>query len=668
MPTVQHRAADFKNLYNFGLLQGASDDPNRIVFLSERDFAIIWTATEAADKLRKRVFYDANDDIYNTVTDADFETFKIWISTFRNNIGGFQMSNEQLERIAIALEGINTKVGERVTWDDFISDLEDALGLTHWFVVLTKGIFDLLPQVRLKIDFTPLVLGAWEYFTWKGPVLALLGTMSAALTTSAAASVAEKGISVYRAALATVNTLVNVGGKWKDFFFGNWNVYDNYLKPLLDAYYPTPSGGTGGANPDNDPDLRTLTNLGIRLDNSLTNNISLSCGHGAGCSCGGNLGSPSTGSIVDSDPAPDEGNPVSDPPPDGFSTWDDYYLNKCAAANFIVDSTMAVFRVIGSANALVTGTITGATFGAVLVSVFNLALASFATATGYSAAAATIILGGAALATAPIWVQGAIVVAVAAVVVGAGIGVLSVFGALADEFEASRDELICLLFNSTTPTEANSHLSNAWADAIASFVIDPPYNSIEATIRTLMSTVISYLISNTLVNLLFQPSDIVAKYTGAGDCSACFGPCSTFDVDLQGWTKEADILGTGTLSWFTGGFAQVEIITTDGGDFEVNIISPVLSYIIQTGDFLTLCVQARAFTVGGTLVAIIDGNPVSFPSTLGGAETGLGHDLASYVGGNLTRIRYNLGWPSAVAGQKLNISQVGVDCPACDQS
>ena len=90
----------------------------------------------------------------------------------------------------------------------------------------------------------------------------------------------------------------------------------------------------------------------------------LRVGGGGGCSSYGNA---TLNCIVDLNNeqllGPEDetqGNPVSDPPPEGFATWDEYFAYKCQAAHFIWDlerKNMAAIRAFDGA--ALTATIVG---------------------------------------------------------------------------------------------------------------------------------------------------------------------------------------------------------------------------------------------------------------------------------------------------------------------
>jgi hypothetical protein len=258
------------------------------------------------------------------------------------------------------------------------------------------------------------------------------------------------------------------------------------------------------------------------------------CGQ-APCVCPGGQTRPGD-QILDTDPAPDLGDPNADPPPDGFDTWQDYDDYKCMAANFIYDSVYQFFAWVAGLQSALAGAGAGAATGTLILALINSLIAGFAASYVAGGAFAGATLAGAVLFTAPAWIVEAIVVLVIAMIVtGVGLGVLALFQAMVDELD--QETIVCDLYLAQSVSEARGVLSTAIGDAIATFAIDPPYNSIEELIRATMSQVIGHLLSNAFLNQLFQESEYVNAYTGDVDCSGCGEAC------LQEWNFEDDIDG-----------------------------------------------------------------------------------------------------------------------------
>lgn len=246
-----------------------------------------------------------------------------------------------------------------------------------------------------------------------------------------------------------------------------------------------------------------------------------------GCGgCGGFSIEKPGGGILDDDPVPDLGNPESDPPPDGFDTWEDYNAYKCQAANFLFDATLMTLRLFGTAGSVTSGITAGAAFGSWLLVQIGAWLATGLVAVEAGIQTLTLELAlamiGSFLAAATGWEIALIVAAIAAVTATVGVGVMVVFDWMGDDFEGKREQVVCDLYKSQGVAEAQDILATAYTDSTASFVISAPYNAFEATVRSLLASVGAYFFPNSFVNQLFSPSDIVSKYDGGLiDCAVC---------------------------------------------------------------------------------------------------------------------------------------------------
>ena len=300
-------------------------------------------------------------------------------------------------------------------------------------------------------------------------------------------------------------------------------------------------------------DLETTVSTGQTVVNC-SPDVTVNCG-GSGINGGGNINGPSLGAprpgtpVIDTDPSPDL-PPTTDPPPAGFETWEEYDEYKCKAANALFDSCLGWFRFLGGLNAGAAGATAGAVFGTWLLAQISAALAAAAATTVAGGFAVTSALSAAFLvgflASAPAWVIGAIVAAIAGITALVGVGFLIVFDSLADDFEAKREDVVCQLYDAQTVEEARGYLSTALNDSLNSFVIDPPYDTFEAIIRNVGSTVLGYMLPNSFVNQLFEPSSTVEAYTAAQiDCENC-NECACVPELI--WLPEAGAQGNGDLT------------------------------------------------------------------------------------------------------------------------
>jgi hypothetical protein len=309
-------------------------------------------------------------------------------------------------------------------------------------------------------------------------------------------------------------------------------------------------------------------------------NITVNCNGGGG---GG-------GSIVDPpiSPTPD---PEGDPP-DGFSTWEEFYNYKCAAAEYIVETSIGFFNFLGTLNSAFSGGQAAAAVGALLVSYFETMMLATLSATEITVASPTIVLAGGAIATAPLWLQAAIVAAIAGTVVVVGLGSFALFSTMAADFISKKDDVICDLYNST-PETAKGILTTAWGDSIAAFVISAPYNTYEAQIRAMMSSIIGLMVTNAFTNQLFEKSTTILKYTPSGDCSECSD--DEFLYFLQ-------VVRGGIINdTVQAGVRTTDIMSGYIGNYDVNQID------IHIAGFTSCAEGETAFSP--TSLAVIDGTP-----------------------------------------------------------
>lgn len=316
----------------------------------------------------------------------------------------------------------------------------------------------------------------------------------------------------------------------------------------------------------NDDILQGLNQL-IKAVNDLVIPMGQNQGGGCGPVSTDCLGDPD-GSVVDTDPSSDQGDPEVDDPPDGFDSWEDYFVYKCKAANMLIDACEWFFRFLGFQNAAAVGITAGAAFGAWLLGQIGAALAAASIATTAGGFTVTTALTAAFTAlfmsSAPAWVLGLIVAAIASVTVTAGVGFLIVFDAMADDFAAKKNDLVCQLFVSETVEEARDVLSTALSDSAASFVIDAPYDAFEAAIRAVTSTIISWMLPNSVLNRLFEASDLVEGYTvETVDCGMCVECPVLYDgdqSDWSNWTNEDNSTNSGSSVGTNVDGLQFEII------------------------------------------------------------------------------------------------------------
>lgn len=203
------------------------------------------------------------------------------------------------------------------------------------------------------------------------------------------------------------------------------------------------------------------------------------------------------------------GDPETDPPPEGFSSWEEYETYKCQVANFIADGVISSLRNLG------------------VISLINLAgLAS---------------LVGAALAGFIVVPPAAIAVMITAIVaLGISVGVLRDVG---DWLSSNHRDFVCGLYNADSATAAVDFFAGLLDEALGALAVA---SSLHPAIRT----VALILVGTDTMNQLFDGS-LTASYPDA-DCSDC--------------NPEA----CGSFQQYTG-YGVVDVVDLGGGFYQVDV-------------------------------------------------------------------------------------------------
>lgn len=240
--------------------------------------------------------------------------------------------NNDLGRIADALESLDAKYAGMLTWQEVLDDLEETLGTTSFIYSILKWFMDLFPTIALKADGTQLLLALWRYMTWSKPVM-------------------EMGQSIVRGMWALV---VAVGGGglinttltgWQtlalwflDYLKGDTDIKD-VIEDIPLSGIPDSEGGTGGENPDQDPEIRIATRIFVEDQAMSVNNVqtvTVNCGGGLPGCPGTQLGEgfipdeTPTGSAIDT---PEYNLPSLAYTPAGFPSDVQYSEYRCKASN-----------------------------------------------------------------------------------------------------------------------------------------------------------------------------------------------------------------------------------------------------------------------------------------------------------------------------------------------
>lgn len=211
---------------------------------------------------------------------------------------------------------------------------------------------------------------------------------------------------------------------------------------------------------------------------------------------------------------PQPGLELTGEPPEGFETWEQFNIYKCAAANWIwahERGSMVYFRNLDA----------GAIGTVVLVPILALI---FATIEAPPVAAIAAIIG---------------IAVEIAILAGAGWWYLDQMIA---DWDANREAIVCALFNSSTSDQAAEALINAAVDSIQSIVSWGALGPISVEIKSLLAELFGQLIGNPNVKPLFEATAVIQQTLdpNAIDCDACqeAGDCNT---------QNELVLGSGTL-------------------------------------------------------------------------------------------------------------------------
>lgn len=174
-----------------------------------------------------------------------------------------------------------------------------------------------------------------------------------------------------------------------------------------------------------------------------------------------------------------QGNAETDPPPDGFETWEQFNTYKCQAANWVADSLIATYRNLGvlQLSTIAIGSVAvGAALGGLI--------------TFIPPAAIVLLIGG---------------------LVGLGIS-LTVVNAVGDWLSDHRDDVVCMLYGSGSTTAAIDGFWGLVNEALEEITV-------AASVVSWVKQVTLALLTTDLLETLFTNS-LQANYPDA-DCSNC---------------------------------------------------------------------------------------------------------------------------------------------------
>jgi hypothetical protein len=269
------------------------------------------------------------------------------------------------------------------------------------------------------------------------------------------------------------------------------------------------------------------------------------CGATGGCPCP----APAYGDVPPIS-GEETGAPGSDPPPEGFGSWPEYYLYKCSAANRMVDDYVSTLKSVA-------GVMAGA-------SVINSAL--------FPAIISNALQGWAAVGLMKIGFEtgraAAIMVDSMYVLRLTGLDYHDRINELADALFADKETIVCDLFEATSAATAKT----AIVDWQGSFYAGLDYSGGQTSgaFSGQMNRFLNNVFNPALLNLLLELHEETQSYIGEVDCDEC-NPlgCTdfySFDDNSTGWGFD-DIStngGSAQGAWDAAAGALRVDIQTDG--------------------------------------------------------------------------------------------------------
>lgn len=434
--------------------------------------------------------------------------------------------NNNWERIATAMESIDSKTPGLLTLQEFITDLGNSTigDVSAWIEFLT-AVTGLLPNIDIRMSPVEWVRFVTDYL-WKRNMLAAVKDL---VTTEKIENLIESGETVAEGVEA-IDGWVDDIADWAEVLLSGANVGADFLA----AYAAIRSLYTGdGSNEDSE--LRNVNRLvndvfveGDTMSVNVSNFQNVNCGGSGLGPCGGGTGfiadqNPS-GSSID-DPGytlPDAGE--GDPPPIGWDTWggeDGYLAYKCKASNALVlGFAERMYQLSDMANE-------GASRETAMLTTQTIEMAIRAIDQSY--------IELASISPAPLFtndVDNPILVATRSWVAQKLTDVfyptdqtsdLSIFASLRLDWLQDRESRVCDLFSSETTSEALQSILDAVDGYFSGY-------SESASVKSWARDIIEANVLHSWLNQLFKKNDTVDGYTDATaiDCGVC-DPGDHFD-------------------------------------------------------------------------------------------------------------------------------------------
>lgn len=471
----------------------------RVVFTSDAAIDLLLSAIRFASFFNTRWLVDGD----KSLTDAELAELYTFVRQVERDLimscDGIELG-EKLERIAVALEGINSKTEELVDWDEALEDIESVLGVGNVFVLLMTSLAGLFPSLKFKVNKTEVLRMAMEYWGFRLPLMAQLKMHNLTLGGILAAMAGEKTIGLLQALASSLNWLQD----YYDTVTSPVQAVGSYFWEWLKSFVSPDNGGTADSDdPDADEGLRII----VRNFNNVTHQLSLDV-----CCILSHLPEQTIPDTVIGDDMPPV-DPEGSPP----AGWSAYTLDqeRCDAAEYILSSIEEFFQRFHDS---------------------TLALGGEALAV--VASVSIVILGVIAAMTSPVVLPTAFVVVIAAALASLWSGgqFLLTLEALLTSITVNRDALLCILYNATSPEQARADFADALiADGLEGAIVEA----------------VSAIMNNSFINSLFFDNPLIDLSSVTGDCAYCEG-CSSVTIETGTWDPETLIVSSEEV----GGIAQ----------------------------------------------------------------------------------------------------------------
>lgn len=240
------------------------------------------------------------------------------------------------------------------------------------------------------------------------------------------------------------------------------------------------SGNTppSDGNPDLRANVRVLNNVFVENGAICAPDVNVNCGGGSYQVLQGDTTTTEWADIPEVVQPDVEGSP-----PEGFSSWEEYFTYKCTAANYVFDGYINTLRNFTAFEGVVGGITLGAIVALLLIAVPPVGIAVLMVAIGAIAAY--------------------------------DLSLMAIFGTLSSDLEEQRGSIICELYNAGTTTEAIAALVSPAHDLLDGYGIN---GAIEQAFHNFIDGLVTH---KTVAPVLGQEKIEFGDYEQVTDCDTC---------------------------------------------------------------------------------------------------------------------------------------------------